>query len=32
MTVKVMCLHIKCAELTTLSVEKGIRGIPNTVF
>ena len=29
---KKICLHIKVAELNTLSVGKGITGIPSTVF
>ena len=32
MNVKAMCLCIKVAELNTLSVGKGIPGIPSTVF
>ena len=32
MTVEAMCLRIKVAELNTLSVGKGITGIPNMFF
>ena len=31
-TVKAMCLRINVAELNTLSVGKGITGIPSTFF